>query len=56
MFNFFKKNIGNKSQEQKPQLNFIDRLEIVKYFEFTDQEYFLKHILDNLPISKLDNE
>jgi hypothetical protein len=37
MFNFFKKNRENKSEEQKPQLNFTDRLEMVKYFEFTDR-------------------
>ncbi|HMT54391.1 MAG TPA: hypothetical protein PKC06_14140 [Saprospiraceae bacterium] len=38
MFNFFKKNKENKSDEQKPRLNFTDRLEMVKYFEFTDQD------------------
>ena len=37
MFNFFKKNKENKAEEQKPQLNFTDRLEMVKYFEFTDR-------------------
>jgi hypothetical protein len=37
MFNFFNKNRGNKSEEQKPQFNFTDRLEMVKYFEFTDR-------------------
>lgn len=37
MFNFFKKNKENKAEEQKPQWNFTDRLEMVKYFEFTDR-------------------
>ena len=35
MFNFFKKNKENKTENQKP-LNFTDKLELVKYFEFTN--------------------
>lgn len=37
MFNFFKKNKGKKSEDKKPQLNFTDKLKLVKYFEFTDE-------------------
>jgi len=39
MFNFFKKKKSDKNQNENPRINlsFVDKLEKVNYFEFTDK-------------------